>query len=168
MRKKLRQEIALIMAFAMVGCSTPGTQSVESEKTTDTEILTDADNETKYETEEDSKEDSKEEDTVTIEDEEEDTLNESQKNSIAMLNYLAFLSQEVNSSKNSRMFLEEAYASLINNTNPEKVNELTESHLSSLLDIIEKYRMVNVKRERLQYLYDQKKHSQSEKQCQVQ
>lgn len=86
MRKKLRQEIALIMAFTMVGCSTPGTQSVELDKTTDTEILTDADNESKYETEEDSKE----EDTVIIEDEPEDRLNESQKNSIAMLNYLAF------------------------------------------------------------------------------
>lgn len=84
-------------------------------------------------------------------------LNDAQKNSIAMLNYLACLSQEVNSSKNSRLFLEEAYASLINNTNPEKVNELTESHMSSLLDIIEKYRMVNIKRERLQYLYDQNK-----------
>ena len=67
-----------------------------------------------------------------------------------MLNYLATLSQEINASKNSRMFLEEAYASLINNTNPEKVNELTESHMSSLLDIIEKYRLINVKRERLQ------------------
>lgn len=87
----------------------------------------------------------------------EDELNEAQKNSIAMLNYLAVLSQEINSSKNSRMFLEEAYASLINNTNPEKVNELTESHLSSLLDIIEKYRMISVKRDRLQYIYDQNK-----------
>ncbi len=84
-------------------------------------------------------------------------LNEEQKNSIAMLNYLAVLSQEINSSKNSRMFLEEAYASLINNTNPEKVNELTESHLSSMLDIIEKYRMNSVKRERLQYIYEQNK-----------
>ncbi|MDD5900625.1 MAG: hypothetical protein PUC73_07025 [Lachnospiraceae bacterium] len=87
----------------------------------------------------------------------EDELDEAQKNSIAMLNYLAVLSQEINSSKNSRMFLEEAYASLINNTNPEKVNELTESHLSSLLDIIEKYRMISVKRDRLQYIYDQNK-----------
>ena len=89
--------------------------------------------------------------------EEEEELDEAQKNSIAMLNYLAFLAQQVNLSKNSRMFLEEAYASLIINTNPEKVNELTESHLSSLLDIIEKYRMINVKRERLQYLYNQNK-----------
>lgn len=56
-------------------------------------------------------------------------LNEAQKNSIAMLNYLAVLSQEINDSKNSRMFLEEAYASLINNTNPGKVNELTEDQL---------------------------------------
>lgn len=88
---------------------------------------------------------------------EEEILNEAQKNSIAMLNYLAVLSQEINDSKNSRMFLEEAYASLINNTNPEKVNELTESHLSSMLDIIEKYRMISVKRDRLQYIYEQNK-----------
>lgn len=99
------------------------------------------------------------EDTAVIDDSEteEASLSQSQKNSIAMLNYLAYLSQEINSSKNSRLYLEEAYASLINNTGPEKVNELTQSHLSSLLDIIEKYRMVNVKRERLQYLYDQNK-----------
>ena len=84
----------------------------------------------------------------------EDELNEVQKNSIAMLNYLAVLSQEINSSKNSRVFLEEAYDSLINNTNPENVNELTEAYMSSLLDIIEKYRMITVKRDRLQYIYE--------------
>lgn len=92
----------------------------------------------------------------TIEGEEE-SLDDAQKNSIAMLNYLAFLSQEINSSKNSRLFLEEAYSSLINNTNPERVNELTESHLSSLLDIIERYRMIAVKRDRLQQIYNQNK-----------
>ena len=88
---------------------------------------------------------------------EELTLDEVQKNSIAMLNYLAVLSREINESKNSRLFLEEAYDSLINNTNPDKVNELTESHMSSLLDIIERYRMISVKRDRLQYIYDQNK-----------
>lgn len=98
-----------------------------------------------------------EEGEIVDEPSEEEVLNEEQKNSVAMLNYLATLSQEINASKNSRMFLEEAYASLINNTNPEKVNELTESHMSSLLDIIEKYRLINVKRERLQYIYDQNK-----------
>lgn len=80
-----------------------------------------------------------------------------QMNSIAWLNYLAMLSQEINSSKNSKLYLEEAYASLINNTNPANVNELTESHLVSLLDSIEKYRMIAVKRERLKYIYEQNK-----------
>lgn len=74
-----------------------------------------------------------------------------------MLNYLATLTQQINASRNSRMFLEEAYASLINNTNPEEVNELTESHLCSLLDTIEEYRVIAVKRERLEYLYNQNK-----------
>lgn len=86
-----------------------------------------------------------------------DGLTEEQRNSIAMLNYLATLAQEINTSRNSRMFLEEAYASLINNTNPEEVNELTESHLVSLLDTIEEYRVIAVKRERLEYLYNQNK-----------
>ena len=80
-----------------------------------------------------------------------------QENSIAWLNYLAMLSQEINSSQNSKMYLEEAYAALINNTNPANVNELTESHLVSLLDIIEKYRMITVKRDRLKYIYEQNK-----------
>ena len=82
-------------------------------------------------------------------------LNSVQENSIAWLNYLAMISQEINSSKNSKLYLEEAYAALINNTNPANVNELTESHLVSLLDIIEKYRMIAVKRDRLQYIYEQ-------------
>lgn len=86
-----------------------------------------------------------------------DGLTPEQRNSIAMLNYLATLTQEINASRNSRMFLEEAYASLINNTNPEEVNELTESHLCSLLDTIEEYRVIAVKRERLEYLYNQNK-----------
>lgn len=91
------------------------------------------------------------------EDESENKLSLEQKNSIAMLNYLASISQEINDSQNSKMYLEEAYSSLINNTNPEKVNELSESQLCNLLDIIEKYRMISVKRERLQYIYEQNK-----------
>lgn len=161
MKKKiLMRMISLILILGLVGCSTLRLQDtekddlskpvdsiqVEGSKDADIDEIIGANTETILEDKE-----------MSVEEKREVMLNASQKNSIAMLNYLAFLSQEVNSSKNSRMFLEEAYASLINNTNPEKVNELTESHLSSLLDIIEKYRMVNVKRERLQYLYDQNK-----------
>lgn len=161
MRKKLWvQIISLVLVFVLIGCSTASPQGGETDSSSKTEVTTDTEVDDNLETNEavdDNTETTVDDEKEIIEEDPEDALNETQKNSIAMLNYLAFLSQEVNSSKNSRMFLEEAYASLINNTNPEKVNELTESHLSSLLDIIEKYRMVNVKRERLQYLYDQNK-----------
>lgn len=93
--------------------------------------------------------------TTAVLPEEKEELNTVQENSIAWLNYLAMLSQEINSSKNSKMYLEEAYAALINNTNPENVDEPTESQLVSLLDIIEKYRIIATKRERLQYIYEQ-------------
>ena len=82
-------------------------------------------------------------------------LNSEQRNSIAWLNYLTMLTQEINSSQNSKMYLEKAYAELINNTNPENVDEFTTSQLMSLLDNIEKYRMIQIKRDRLQYIYEQ-------------
>ena len=94
---------------------------------------------------------------TTQDNSEAEALTHVQENSIAWLNYLAMLSQEINESQHSKMFLEEAYAAIINNTNPANVNELTESYLVNLLDIIEKYRMIETKRERLQYLYEQNK-----------
>lgn len=166
--KKFSKALIFILVLVMVltGCtpaaSTPDsdekqeqttTQNGEDQDTTDDVEETDTSQEDSDVSEEDTTVEEKPVDEPT----EEELLNEEQKNSVAMLNYLATLSQEINASKNSRMFLEEAYASLINNTNPEKVNELTESHMSSLLDIIEKYRLINVKRERLQYIYDQNK-----------
>ena len=82
-------------------------------------------------------------------------LSDEQKNAIAMLNHLTVLTQETNASKNSRMFMEQAYASLINNTYPNAVDSRTLSQMTGLLDTMEKYRMVNVKRDRLQFIYEQ-------------
>jgi hypothetical protein len=84
-------------------------------------------------------------------------LTEQQSNAIAMLNYITILTQEINASKNSRVFMEQAYTSLINNTNPNSVDNRTLSQLTALLDTMESYRMLNVKRERLQYIYEQNK-----------
>ncbi len=78
-----------------------------------------------------------------------------QRNSINMLNYLTVLVQEINSSGNSRLFLESAYSELINNTEPSIVDEMTLCQYENILTAIEKYRMIAVKRERLQYLYEQ-------------
>ena len=82
-------------------------------------------------------------------------MSATQWNSIRMLNYLTVLSQEINSSKNSRLFLESAYSSLINNTYPNAVDVRTEAHLEDLLDTLENYRMLGVKRERLRFIYEQ-------------
>lgn len=82
-------------------------------------------------------------------------LTDEQANAIAMLNYITVLTQDVNASKNSRLSMEAAYSSLINNTYPNAVDNRTLSQLTSLLDIMEGYRMVAVKRDRLEYIYEQ-------------
>lgn len=83
------------------------------------------------------------------------SLDPTQRNSISMLNHLAVLTQEINASQNSRLYLEEAYSSLINNTYPNAVDSRTLSQLANILDTLEKHRMIAVKRERLEYMYEQ-------------
>ncbi|NMD38648.1 MAG: hypothetical protein GYA87_08230 [Christensenellaceae bacterium] len=82
-------------------------------------------------------------------------LSNEQQNAIAMLNYITVLTQEINSSKNSRLYLEQVYSSLINNTYPNSVDSRTQNQLTGLLDTMENYRMINVKRERLDFIFDQ-------------
>lgn len=86
---------------------------------------------------------------------EEDTTTAEQMTALAMLNHLTVLTQETNDSRNSRLFMEQAYSELINNTYPNSVDSRTLSRLTRLLDTMENYRMINVKRERLQYIYEQ-------------
>lgn len=85
----------------------------------------------------------------------EEQLSEQQRNSVNMLNYLAMLTQEVNTNGNSKVYVEEAYTALINNTYPNAVDRRTQTELEALLDILHDYRMINVKRDRLQYQYEQ-------------
>lgn len=83
------------------------------------------------------------------------SLSNEQANAIAMLNYITVLTQDINASKNSRLYMEEAYSSLVNNTYPNAVDSRTLSQLTGLLDTMEGYRMVAAKRDRLKYIYDQ-------------
>ena len=84
----------------------------------------------------------------------EDTTQE-QVNALAMLNHLTVLAQETNDSKNSRIFLEDAYSQIMNNTRFDAVDNKTLDRLNRLLDTMERFRMINVKRERLQFIYEQ-------------
>lgn len=78
-----------------------------------------------------------------------------QRNSINMLNYLVALVTEINASSGSRVFLDSVYMDLQNNTDPGMVDPVTLQQYNDILDTLEEYRMIDVKRERLNYIYDQ-------------
>lgn len=83
-------------------------------------------------------------------------LTAEQNNSVVMLNYLTTVTTEINESSNSKLYLENAYSSILNNTSP-KVDEDTQYYLNNLLNTLHSYRMIDVKRERLEYIYEQNK-----------
>ena len=79
-------------------------------------------------------------------------LDETQRNSINMLNYLVVLTQEINASQNSRLYLEETYSALLY---VYLLDSRTLVEINYLFDTLEEYRMIAVKRDRLQYIYEQ-------------
>ena len=81
-----------------------------------------------------------------------DELTEEQKNAIAYLNYLCYISQDIHDAAHNRVYLEDIYDKLINNTKPEKIDDETQGELASLLDVIQKHQMIDVMRERLKYI----------------
>lgn len=119
----------------------------EADKSND-DIIEDA-------TSEESSEDESEKASLSETDKTEYNLTETQHNSINMLNHLTVLTQEINASKNSKLYLEQAYSSIVNNYNPNAIDDRTLGELNSLLDTLENYRMIAVKRERLNYIYEQ-------------
>lgn len=95
-------------------------------------------------------------DTPTDEEayEEDDGLTATQRNSINMLNYMTALTQRVNQEKGNQLFLESAYDSF-DNLYPNAVDTKTQAQITSLMDTIQSYRMISVKRDRLEYIYEQ-------------
>ena len=84
-------------------------------------------------------------------------LSSTQRNSINMLNYMTVLTQQINEAKGNRYFLESAYSTLENDLYPNAVDMKTQGRIKSLMDTIDKYRMIAVKRDRLEYIYEQNK-----------
>lgn len=171
MSKYKSQYIKLLLATGslsifLTGCS-PNTATLsdnsfteeivsENEKTNSQSENTNADKETEAEASEVNEIVETTSEPVTQEhDELQDKLTDTQQNSINMLNYLTVLTQEINSSKNSKLYLEQAYSSIVNNTYPNAIDDRTLGELNALLDTLEDYRMVAVKRERLEYIYEQ-------------
>lgn len=90
-----------------------------------------------------------------VEPETEGDLTSKQKNAVNMLNYIMTITQEINNSKESRLYLESAYSSLINNSDLGLIDTRTQERITNILDTLEQYRMIAEKRERLRYIYEQ-------------
>ena len=176
--KKKYTSILLVLAlcFTMTACGEKQSSLPNETPTGNTEVIISEEHNSKEETNQESlaiPDEDKETELPAVETSSEDEgektennktsntvevdLNLTQKNSIAMLNYLAVVSQEIASRKDNRVYLEEVYTSLFNNINPEKIDQRTLDHITNLSDIIENYRMIDIKRERLTFLYNQDK-----------
>ncbi len=81
-------------------------------------------------------------------------LTASQRNSINMLNYMSALTQRINEQRKNQLFLETAYTSF-DNLYPGSVDEKTQEQIAGLMDTIQSYRMIDAKRDRLEYIYEQ-------------
>lgn len=156
-----RNTLVCILSIALlVGCSsTPFVstasssekQVIDQDKEPDnTENLTDQNSDEEYLVSEDE---GKHEEELEVE----IGLDEKQKNSVVMLNYLSTVSQEIADSKNSRIMLESITDQLLGNMNPNVIDEETKEQLNSLVMTVHNIEMVGIKRERLEYIYNQNK-----------
>ena len=104
--------------------------------------------------EEAKKKEEAEKQTEEIAKTEEEKKLEEQKNSFAVMSYLAVATERIRVSKNSRLLLDEIYAELINDINPEVVDEITQRYLQELRENINTLVSNGTKRERLQILIE--------------
>ena len=96
------------------------------------------------------------EDSDEITEEEVSGLTPTQLNTINMLNYMMALTQSVNEEKGNQLFLESAYNSF-DNLYPNSVDTKTQAQITKLMDTIHDYLMLDKKRDRLEFIYEQNK-----------
>ena len=141
-----------------------GEEAESTEETIDPEeeARVKAEEEARQKAEEEAKQKAEEEASKKAKEEaekkaEEERIRAEQLNSFSMMYYLAITAEEIRTSKDNRLILDDIYTSLLNDINPGAVDEITQDHLKNLRDIIKAYRNISVKRDRLQYIYNQNK-----------
>lgn len=149
--------LSISMLAALPGCSAGGNKNAEDVSSSAAESMSETADESTPEDTSNTTEDSSAQTTPAVEDitEDTDTLDDTQRNSINMLNYITVLTQEISDSKESRLYLESVYSALINNTYPNAIDSRTQAQITSMLDTLEAYRMIAVKRDRIEYIYEQ-------------
>lgn len=89
--------------------------------------------------------------------EEEEELTTPQRQAINMMNYITVLTQEINASSNSRIYLDSVQSELESNLDYDAIDGKTQNQVNNLWRTIDSYKMIDVKRERLDYIYEQNK-----------
>lgn len=88
--------------------------------------------------------------------EEKDDIPETlQRRAVNMLNYMTVLTQEINASAGSRVYLDSVKTSLKDNLALSAIDRETQQQINNLWRTVDEYCMISVKRERLEYLYEQ-------------
>ena len=147
--------LAISVAFPLAGCGVSSTDSPQPPET-----VTAADEAETVMNEETAVEETVPDSTMIPETPKpEEPENTEELNSFSMMYYLAITAEEIRTSKDNRVALEDIYSSLLNDINPGAIDEITQDHLKNLRDIIKSYLMISTKRERLQFLYNQQKAS---------
>ena len=62
------------------------------------------------------------------------SLSDEQRNSVGVLNYLSYLTLNIENQKNNRLYLEQAYSALYNNTYMNAIDEVTLSGLRAVAE----------------------------------
>lgn len=79
-------------------------------------------------------------------------LSEKQKKDIAVLNYMTYLSYDIEAHKKDRLYLENIYNQLENNVLEDRLDEGTADRVIKMRDQIYNFRMIEIQRERIEYL----------------
>ena len=166
-RRIFKQSINLLLVLMMlvifVGCNS-NTQDDNSTSDSDINDIEDVDGSETINNDNNLPENILENDNDTVIEEnlmpseaDEYGMSDEQKNSFSMLYHLAIIAEQIRTSKNNRLMLDDIYDSLLNDINPGAIDEKTQDHLTSLRDTIKSYINISVKRDRLKYIYNQQK-----------
>ena len=166
MRKKT---IVMLLVVSMVlsmfaGCSTAN-PVVDSTETGENAVVKETQEATTVPTETKSPETSPPETTAPVinptepapTEPEDDTLETPQRKAVNMLNYITVLTEGIHASNGSRVYLDSVKSSLQNNLALSAIDSETQKQINNLWKTIDGYSMVAVKRERIEFMYEQNK-----------
>lgn len=87
----------------------------------------------------------------------EDGFTQEQKNTLAMLNYLGLVTEQIHSVSDSRLMLEEIYDALLNDFTISSIDNEANAYLDDAKNTIKNLLNIGARREYLQYVYNQEK-----------